>query len=94
MLTPSLKVLIALAGIFTFGMVVLGLVVLVAIGGIGYLAVTLAMLIVHVLSTAIYSSLFTFALSILLSAFLGVLLVVFSIRVFAPLVARKSAGVA
>lgn len=82
MLQPSVRVLVAIAAIFTLGVALVGLAGLALIGGAAYLVVTLTMLAVHALSAAIYSSIFTFALSILLAAFLAVVLVAQSLRIF------------
>jgi energy-converting hydrogenase Eha subunit H len=92
MVQPSMKVLVAIAAIFTLGVVCVGLAALALVGGAAYLVVTLAMLAVHALSAAIYSSLFSFSLSLLLAAFLGVVLVAQSLRILG--VQKKSAGVA
>jgi len=82
MLSPSVKVWAILLGIFTVGVVCVGLAGLALIAGAGYLIYSVATLALHVLSAAIYSSLFSFAFSLFLCAGLLALFIVLCFRVF------------
>lgn len=82
MLSPSVKVWAILLSIFTIGVVCAGLVALALIAGAGYLVWVVAALVLHMLTVAIYSSIFSFAFSLFLCAGLLVLFVVLCFRVF------------
>lgn len=82
MLSPSVKVWAILLSIFTIGVVCVGGAALALIAGAGYLVWMLAALALHVLTVAIYGSIFSFAFSLFLCAGLFALFVVLCFRVF------------
>lgn len=82
MLSPSMKVWAILLIIFTIGVVCLGLASLAIVGGAGFLLWQLTLLVLHALTVAVYSSLFSFVFSLFLCAGLLVLFVVLCFRVF------------
>jgi hypothetical protein len=85
MLSPSIKVWVAILSIFTVGVVCVGLAALAFVAGAGYLVWMVAALLLHTLTAAIYSSIFSFAFSLFLCAGLLVLFIVLCLRVFTPL---------
>lgn len=82
MLSPSIKVWAMILSVFTIGVVCVGGAALAVIAGAGYLVWMVAALVLHVLTVAIYSSIFTFVCSLFLCAGLLVLFVVLCLRVF------------
>lgn len=81
-LLPSIKVWVAFFSIFTIGVVCVGGAALALLAGAGYLVGMLALLILHTLTTAIYSSIFSFAFSLFLCAGLLVMFIVLCFRAF------------
>lgn len=92
MFSPSAKVWIAIFSIFTIGIVCVGGAALALIAGAGYLVWIVAALVLHVLTAAIYSSIFSFAFSLFLCAGLLVLFIVLCFRVFGNPLARRGAA--
>jgi hypothetical protein len=82
MLSPSVKVWVAIFSIFTIGMVCVGGAALALIASAGYLVWILAALTLHVLTVTIYGSIFSFAFSLFLCAGLLVLFILLCFRVF------------
>lgn len=82
MLSPGVKVWLAILSIFTIGVVCVGGAALALLAGAGYLVGMLAILMLHALTIVIYGSIFSFAFSLFLCAGLLVLFVVLCFRVF------------
>lgn len=82
MLSPSVKVWAIILSIFTVGVVCVGGAALALLAGAGYVLWVVAALLLHALTAAVYSSIFTFILSLFLCAGLLVMFVVLCFRVF------------
>jgi hypothetical protein len=85
MLSPSVKVWVAIFAIFTIGVVCVGGAALALVAGAGYLLCSVALLALHALTLAVYGSIFSFVFSLFLCAGLLALFIVLCFRVFTPL---------